>query len=205
MKNILVAAADGSEDIELITTVDTLRRAGFNVTVASVTGKTHLVLARGTNITADALLEDLAHEHPHHQPQQHYDAIVLPGGMPGAKHLVDSHKLKELLLSQHAGHRIIAAICASPAVVLAHHGILTEDTPCTVHKSFEDRIPCKDASIVSRRVVKSNHIITSRGPGTTLEFALTIVAALAGIDKASDVAGPMHAHESVMEAVAAAL
>ena len=112
---VLVPVADGSEDIETVTIVDVLRRAGAEVTLASVDGA-WVTCAHGTRLAADCLIAACA--------GQTWDAIALPGGMPGAEHLRDCAALTELLHAQDAAGRTLAAICASPAVVLQHHGLL---------------------------------------------------------------------------------
>jgi 4-methyl-5(b-hydroxyethyl)-thiazole monophosphate biosynthesis len=123
-----------------------------------------------------------------------FDIIALPGGMPGAEHLRDSATLTRLLHEQHAAGRWIAAVCASPAIVLASHGLLSPDTACTSHANFVDKLPSQ-ASVDQRVVVDAaKKIITSRGPGTSLEFALQCVACVAGKEPAEAVAKPMHMH-----------
>ena len=114
-KKVLVPIANGSEEIEAVCIIDTLRRAGLEVTVASV-ADVQIEASRGVKIVADASIGDCA--------GQTYDAIVLPGGMPGAEHLRDSAPLVEMLKKQKDAGRLYAAICASPAVVFQHHGLL---------------------------------------------------------------------------------
>ena len=114
-KKVLVPIADGSEEIEAVCIIDTLRRAGAEVTVASV-DKLQVTASRGVKLVADALIADCA--------GQTYDCIALPGGMPGAEHLRDSAELIEMLKKQKQAGRLYAAICASPAVVLQHHGLM---------------------------------------------------------------------------------
>lgn len=175
----LIPVADGSEDIETVTLIDVLRRAGFEVTVASVMAGHEVRLARGTRLMADALLADCADHAP--------DLIALPGGMPGAAHLRDSALLATLLRRQLDAGRTVGAICAAPAVVLAHHGLLDE-VPATCHPGFRQQLPhCEP----DRRVVRSGNVITSQGPGTALEFALALVAALGGETLRDEVAAPM--------------
>ena len=115
----LVPIADGSEEIEAVCIIDTLRRAEVDVTVASVMGRRQITASRGTRIVADALIEDCAGEA--------YDLIVLPGGMPGAQHLGDSVPLIELVTAQRNAGRRYAAICAAPAVAL----LPTDSSPVT--------------------------------------------------------------------------
>ncbi|KZY20601.1 MULTISPECIES: DJ-1 family glyoxalase III [unclassified Alcanivorax] len=134
MPTALIPIADGSEDIETVTLIDVLRRAGVEVTVASVTGTPDIVAARGTRIRADALIDDVM--------AQDFDLIVLPGGMPGAKALADSKKLIDKLHGQRDSGRLYGAICAAPAVALAPHGLL-DGVAATGHPAFTDALPDK--------------------------------------------------------------
>lgn len=177
-KCILVPIADGSEDIEAVAIIDVLRRAQFDVTVASVMPSLQVTAARGTRIVADTLLADCV--------DQTFDAIALPGGLPGANHLRDCTSLIEMLRQQKAAGRLFAAICASPAVVFAHHG-LDKGHKTTAHPGFTKALHDFKAA----RVVIDGHCITSQGPGTAIEFALAIVATLAGKTLAEQVAAPM--------------
>ncbi len=177
--HVLVPIADGTEEIEAVCIIDVLRRAGLSVTVASV-GALQVTASRGVKIVADSLIADCT--------RTVYDLIVLPGGMPGAEHLRDSDELIGLLKTQKREGRFYAAICASPAVVLQHHGLL-DSIRATCHPFFVDQIDNRDA--VESRVVIDGYCITSRGPGTAIEFALKLVEVLMGEDKAEEVAGPM--------------
>ena len=183
---VLVPVADGSEDIETVAIIDVLRRAGFDVTVASVMPQRQITAARGTRIVADALLNECA--------DKRYEAIALPGGLPGANHLRDCELLITLLRQQKAEGRLFTAICASPAVVFAHHG-LDEGHQSTAHPGFTGQLHAfKDA-----RVVVDRNCITSQGPGTAIEFALAIVEHLAGNAAAQQVAAPMVLNTPVID------
>lgn len=175
-KKVLVPIANGSEEIEAVCIIDVLRRAGAEVTVASVAAM-GVTASRGLRITADALIADCQ--------DQRYDLIALPGGMPGAEHLRDAPELTLLLRKQHEVGGLFAAICASPAVVLGHHGLL-EGLRATCYPSFADRLQA--AQVVDEAVVRDGPCITSRGPGTALAFALALVEALFGESKAKEVA-----------------
>jgi 4-methyl-5(b-hydroxyethyl)-thiazole monophosphate biosynthesis len=172
MKRALVPIADGSEDIEAVCIIDTLRRAEVDVTVVSVTGALEIVASRKTKIVADALIEDCADEV--------YDLIVLPGGIPGAEHLRDSAVLVEKLKAHRDAGRLYGAICASPAVALLPHGLLAGRT-ATCFPSFRSRLAdAEDVEASDDRVVVDGNLVTSQGPGTAIEFALTLVALLTG-------------------------
>ena len=178
-RSVLVPIADGSEEIEAVCIIDVLRRAGAQVTVASV-GALQITASRGVRIVADGTIE-ACRDHI-------FDLIVLPGGMPGAEHLRDAPILREMLRRQQATGRLYGAICAAPAVVLHHHGLL-HGKRATAHPAFADRL--EDRRSVSERVVVDGGCITSQGPGTAIEFALALVARLYGEAKAAEVAAPM--------------
>jgi 4-methyl-5(b-hydroxyethyl)-thiazole monophosphate biosynthesis len=177
---VLVPVADGTEEIEAVTIVDVLRRAGAEVTVASVTGSGEVCCSRGVRLLVDATIAELA--------GTDFDLVALPGGMPGADRLRDSTPLLEILREHAAAGRSYAAICAAPAVVLHHHGLLA-GRKATCHPAFFERLDPDQRS--ESRVVVDGPVITSRGPGTALEFALALVERLFGPEKRDAVAGPM--------------
>lgn len=179
-KTALVPIADGSEDIETVCIIDVLRRAGVEVTVASVMpeGRRSVIAARKTRIEADTHIDTCANNT--------YDLIALPGGIPGAEHLRDSAVLIGMLKTQKDSGRWYAAICASPAVVFAPHG-LERDINTTAHPAFTGQL----TQFRNNRVVQDKNCITSQGPGTALEFSLALVAVLLGQDKRDEVAAPM--------------
>ena len=179
VNKVLIPIADGSEEIEAVCLIDTLRRAGIDVTVASV-DKLQVTASRGVKLVADALIADCAN--------QTYDCIALPGGMPGAEHLRDSAELTIILKHQAEEKRLFGALCASPAVVLEHHRLLA-GRRATCHPGFVDQLKERDS--VDERVVVDGNCLTSRGPGTAVEFALALVEALYGRTKREAVAGPM--------------
>lgn len=179
IKNVLVPIADGTEEMEAVIVIDVLRRSGARVTVASV-GERQVTASRGVRLVADTEIAACAGET--------FDLIALPGGMPGAENLRDSPQLTRQLADQAAAGRMIGAICAAPAVVLAHHGLLA-GRRATGHPGFQDLIG-KTVDRVAPVVVDGN-IITSQGPGTAIAFALRLVAALCGEDHARKVAEPM--------------
>jgi len=179
-KKVLVPIADGSEEIEAVCIIDVLRRAGAEVTVASVEKDLQITASRGVRIVADARIDDCANEG--------FDLIVLPGGMPGAERLRDSKALAALLRSQKDDEKPYAAICAAPAVALQPHGLL-EGRKATTHPGFVEQL--KDASHAENRIVVDGSVVTSRAPGTAIEFALALVVLLFGEEKAEEVAGPM--------------
>jgi len=169
-KRALIPIADGSEEIEAVCIIDTLRRAEVDVTVASVMGRLEITAARGTKIVADVLIEDCANET--------YDVIALPGGIPGAEHLRDCAALIQMVTAQRDSGRLYGAVCASPAVALLPHG-LVGGRRATCFPSYAPVLAkAADVEALEDRVVVDGNLVTSRGPGTAIEFALTLIEIL---------------------------
>jgi len=177
---VLVPIADGTEEIEAVCIIDVLRRAGAEVIVAAVGELRQITASRGVNIVADCLLADCL--------DTPFDMIALPGGIPGAENLRDSPDLARLLARQREEGKWLGAICAAPAVVFQHHGLL-ENTRATSHPAFMAALDPSRAE--ESRVVVDGRVATSRGPGTALEFSLALVEVLFGKEKAEEVAAPM--------------
>jgi len=176
----LIAVADGVEDLETVTLIDVLRRAEVETVVASVENRRMFTAARGTRLTADAMLVDVL--------AQDFDLIVLPGGMPGAQHLADHEPLGEKVREQAKAGKLFAAICAAPALALQGYGVLKQRR-MTCYPAFSDRL--SGCTFVDAPVVVDGNCITSQGPGTALEFALTLVEQLVGKAKRKAVAEAM--------------
>lgn len=168
-KRALIAVADGVEDLECVTLIDVLRRADIEVLVASIEERRMITCARGTRLTADAMLVDVL--------AQDFDLIVLPGGMPGAQHLADFEPLAERVRKQAKAGELFAAICAAPALALQSYGVLRQRR-MTCYPAFSDRL--SGCTFVDEAVVVDGNCITSQGPGTALAFALTLVEQLVG-------------------------
>jgi 4-methyl-5(b-hydroxyethyl)-thiazole monophosphate biosynthesis len=167
-KRALIILAEGFEETEAIVPIDVLRRAGVEVIVAGL-GSTSITGAHGITVQTDIVLEKLA-ELP--------DAVIFPGGMPGAENLAGSRKVKELILTMSAKGKIVAAICASPALVLAPLGILSgKKAACYpgMEKNFSP-----DIEYANERIIQDGNIITSKGPATAFSFALKIAENLVG-------------------------
>lgn len=171
-RKIVVPLLTGFEEIEAVTIIDVLRRAELEVVVAGedagpVEG------SHGITVGADAALRDI--------DAGDVDMIVLPGGLPGAEHLKNHAEVQRLLRALADADRAIGAICAAP-MALAPSGI-HKDKRVTSYPGFAGFLP--GAHYVEDRVVIDGKLITSRGPGTALEFALSIVGMLAGADAAT--------------------
>ncbi len=175
-KKVLVPIANGSEEIEAVTIIDTLVRAGAKVVVASVENTLNIKCSRGVKLTADFLIHDCVN--------QHWDLIALPGGMPGAENLRNNKELSHLLKHQNDNYKLIGAICAAPAIVLASQNLL-KDTKATCYPS--PKLLGMISKYSEERVVQDSNIITSQGPGTSLEFSLKLVEALYGKEKAATI------------------
>ena len=174
-KRVLVPIADGSEEIETSCITDTLVRAGADVTVASVEATTTCTMSRGLKIVADALVTDLGNDE--------FDLVALPGGMPGAERLRDSDALDAILRKQDTRRAPLAAVCASPAVILKSKGLIEgRQATCYPAPPFVEAL----GDVSDGAVVRDGHITTSRGPGTSLKFALALVDQLYGPEKAEE-------------------
>lgn len=167
MKRVLVPLAEGFEELEAVTIIDVLRRAGIDVVVASLAGST-VTGAHGIRLAVDTPLAALT--------EQEFDMIALPGGMPGAEHLKKDARIAEIIRRLRAKGLPVAAICAAP-MVLAAAGAL-DGRRATSYPGFLD--DAKRVTVVDEAVVVDGGVITSRGPGTALDFALALVAELAG-------------------------
>ena len=180
VKRVLVPIADGSEEIETSCITDTLVRAGAEVTVASVEATTTCTMSRGLKVVADALVTDVSGDD--------WDLVALPGGMPGAERLRDSDALDAILRKQDARRAPLAAVCASPAVILKSKGLIDgRQATCYPAPPFVEAL----GDVADGAVVRDGHITTSRGPGTSLKFALDLVDQLYGPEKAEELRAQM--------------
>ncbi len=175
-KKVLVPVAQGTEEMEAIIIIDVLRRAGADVVVASV-DQLYIKASRGIEFKADCLISECI--------KDDFDLIVLPGGIPGAENLRNSKPLEVLLRKQAAAQKLYGAICAAPALVLHHHGLVTPGK-VTCHPGFADLID--KGNILEQNVVIDKHCITSRGAGTACDFALVLVELLYSGEKRKQVA-----------------
>lgn len=177
MAKVLVPLVDGFEEIEAVTIVDVLRRADISVIMAGVTDS-YVTGSHGIKLQTDLLLKDV--------DLGDITAIVLPGG-PGVKNLQENEFVTQMVRDHYRSGKLTAAICAAP-LVLSQAGILT-DRLVTSYPSVKDQLNCKE--YLTDPVVIDGHLITSRGPGTSLSFSLALVEVLAGKDKARSLAEGM--------------
>ena len=180
MPNVLIPLAPGFEELEAVTVIDLLRRADFDVLTAGLVDGP-ITASRRTVLVPDVLLVDMV--------DQDFDMIALPGGLPGATHLAESRVLKRMLLRQHERQEWIGAICAAPRV-LAAHGLLAGRRATSFPGALDEY---DDGSFerVGEPVVIDGHIVTSRGPGTAMDFALTLIECCAGSERREAVEGPL--------------
>ena len=178
MKKVLMPVAEGFEEIEAITIIDVLRRAGIEVTVAGL-GRSEIIGAHKIKILPDAALDSVK--------DKDFDMLVLPGGMPGVDNLRKDARVLSLVKKMKEKNKPIGAICAAP-LVLRDAG-LTSGLRLTCYPGFDTQIP--GGKFEKDRVVTDGNIITSKGPGTALEFSLKIVEMLIDKSKAQSLAEAM--------------
>lgn len=176
MKKAFVFLADGFEEMEALGTVDILRRAGIDAVTVSITTDQMVKGAHKVPVRADLTFEEAV--------LAGADALILPGGMPGAKNLNDSEALKTVLLQQYREGRIVAAICAAP-MVLGGLGLL-KGRRATCYPGFEDTLI--GAKPTGEAVEVDGPVITGKGPGLVFNFGLALVAAIKNDAVAEEVA-----------------
>ncbi|MBZ0092502.1 MAG: DJ-1/PfpI family protein [Sulfuricellaceae bacterium] len=174
MAKVLVPLAQGCEELEAVTIIDLLRRAGIEVVAAGLDGQA-VKASRGVVLVPDCSFDEAL--------RQDYDMVVLPGGMPGMTHLKSDPRILMLLRAMAGEGKYTAAICAAPAV-LAEAGLL-EGKSATCFPGFLDgRAGVK---LDGADVVIDGKVMTSRGPGTAMDFALQLIETLAGKAKRDEV------------------
>lgn len=174
MKTALVLFAEGSEELETVTIVNILRRGGVSVSLAGLTNGA-LRGSRGITLQPDTTLEAAMN--------QEFDMIVLPGGQPGTNNLKADARVLQLVKKMHAQEKYITAICAAPSV-LATAGLL-DGKSATSFPSALNTFP--NVNLQAAAVVEDGKLITSRGPGTAMDFALTLLERLVGVAKRMEV------------------
>ena len=169
MARVLVPLAQGCEELEAITIIDLLRRAEIEVVSAGLTAEA-VRCSRGVVIVPDTTLDAVMDDH--------FDMIVLPGGLPGADYLDEDSRIRQLLQKTQQQGGYVAAICAAPKV-LASAGLLV-DKQVTSYPGVVDKMDLPGTTYIDQQVVVDGNIITSRGPGTAMDFALELIEKLQG-------------------------
>jgi len=172
MAKVLVPLAQGCEELEAVTIIDLLVRGGVDVVTASLDDNKTITASRGVQFLAKQTLQEVLNED--------FDLVVLPGGLPGADYLEQDPRIAQKLKSTLEQGGIAAAICAAPKV-LASAGLL-DGKQATSYPGFIDQMPAPQMQYRTDAVVQDGQIITSRGPGTAMDFALHLVEVLQGVE-----------------------
>lgn len=180
MASVLIPLAQGCEELEAVTIIDLLRRAEINVVTAGL-DENNIKASRGVVLVPDVELSNVS--------AQSFDMIILPGGLPGADFLNDDCRIHRLLCEMNEQRKWVAAICAAPKV-LASAGLLENKKVTSYPGSLED-YDVSGMVITNASVVVDGHIVTSRGPGTAMDFALTLIELLCGEEKRKAVEKPL--------------
>lgn len=174
MKTICIFLAEGFEEIEAITPIDVLRRAGIPVETVSIMDDLAVKGAHGVPVVADKLFEEVK--------EDDIEMILLPGGLPGATNLFSHKGLKEMIMHFAAEQKPLSAICAAP-FIYGHHGLLA-GKKATCYPGFESHL--KGAEYTAALVQSDGNYITAKGPGAALAFAFAIVEKYCGADTVGD-------------------
>lgn len=189
MKGVFIFLADGFEEIEALATLDVLRRGSIDVKTVSVTDAGTVTGAHGVSVAADlnwsgfnalSSSEETAKE----------DVMIFPGGMPGTKHLAESLSLMNMMKEHYADGGTVAAICAAPGLVVSQLPSL-KGKKFTCYDGFEDAPAAKGGEYVKAPFVADGNLITGRGPGCAVDFALAIVAFLKGQETSDGIRSSM--------------
>ena len=182
MKKVYVFLADGFEDVEALIPVDVWRRGGLDVTTVSISDFPLVNSAHGVNVEADIMFEQGEFDDA--------DLIFLPGGMPGASNLFAHKGVCKAVVDQYAAGKKVAAICASPAVVLAPLGIL-EGKKATCYPGFESVLAENNATYTGNLFTVDGNVTTGEGPAAAFPFAYELLAQLVNKQTADQIAESM--------------
>lgn len=177
MSRTCIFLADGFETIEALTVVDMLRRAGEEIFTVSITGEKRVTSSHKVTVETDAVFEDVDYDT--------IDVLVLPGGMPGTLNLAGCEKLMSLVKKHFEQGKTVAAICAAPSI-LGELGLLKGKRACCF-PGYEEKL--LGAEVSFREAETDGNVITSRGMGTSVMFAVAILEKTAGKDSAEEVLG----------------
>ena len=176
MASVLVPLAEGCEELEAVTIIDLLVRAGIEVVTAGL-AEGPVSASRGVVLLPQTTLDEAL--------KREYDMVVLPGGLPGADHLDRDPRIRELLKKMASSGKFTAAICAAPKV-LASAGLL-EGKRATSYPGVVDKMDLPTTTCLTDAVVQDGRMITSRGPGTAMDFSLALIENLLGREKRDEV------------------
>ena len=180
MPRVIVPLAQGCEELEAVTIIDLLRRAGIEVVTVGLNEQV-VTASRGVQLVPDTTIDKVLDDE--------FDMIVLPGGLPGADNLNDDPRVHRLLQRLTAEDKYTAAICAAPRV-LASAGLLDGRT-ATSYPGVIDSMDLPETELSDKSVVIDGKVVTSRGPGTAMDFALGLVELLSGSEKRTEVETPL--------------
>lgn len=176
MASVLVPLAQGCEELEAVTVIDLLRRAGIEVVTAGL-DEQPVKASRGTVLLPDTTIDAVL--------EREFDMIVLPGGLPGADHLQADERIRGLIQRHATQGRYTAAICAAPKV-LAAAGVLAGKR-ATAYPGVLEALEAPDITLTGAGVEIDGRVVTSKGPGTAMDFALALIELLEGADKRAEV------------------
>lgn len=176
MASALIPLAQSCEELEAVTIIDLLRRAGIDVTTAGL-DEQPVRASRGVVLIPDTTLDEAL--------KDDYDMVILPGGLPGADYLNEDKRIQTLLIKMNRDQKLVAAICAAPKV-LASAGLL-EGKCATAYPGTLEKLNLSNTDITAEAIIKDGNIITSRGPGTAMDFALFLIATLIDEEKRTEV------------------
>lgn len=183
MNSAYIFLADGFEETEALATADVLRRGGVPVQLVSVSGQFQVTGSHGIRVVADTTFNLFCAEA---EELDTSDALIFPGGLPGAKNLAENEELMELMKEHYAHGGIVAAICAAPGLVVSRIPTL-EGKKFTCYDGFEDAPAAKGGVYVKAPCVTDGQLITGRGPAFALPFGLAILEKMRGADKAAEI------------------
>jgi len=172
MKKVLVLLAQGCEEIEAVTPIDLLNRANFEVITASLDEEKVIHASHGALLMAQKTLDEVLSED--------FDMVVLPGGLPGADNLANDARVVQLVKNMAQKGKYVSTICAAP-YILARNGLL-DGKKATAYPGFLKKEEYPQVEICDSAVVVSGNIITGRGPGVAMDFALKLIEVLGGVE-----------------------